>query len=216
MPPGSIRLALAVYQALIALCPRDLRRDYGDQMVQVFRQMCRDAYNQRGSWGIIGLMSRALTDLAMGATAEYLTIFAALRKIFWMTNRPRTSAIIVFCAYVAFILPGIGFQKMTESVIQSGIQESHPALAISFLLMEIGAVAALLAILAGGLPVAFATVRYAAAAGRRDIMALLCVPVAAALRGCRLCRARSPPVVCPPSLTAWARRRSMLHPVSAS
>ena len=90
-----------------------------------------------------------------------------------------TFAIIVFCAYVAFILPGIGFQKMTESVIQSGIQESHRALAISFLLMEIGAVAALLAILAGGLPVAFATVRYAAAAGRCDIMALLCVPVAA-------------------------------------
>ena len=48
MPPGSNRLALAVYQALIVLCPRDLRRDYGDQMVQVFRQMCRDAYKSGG------------------------------------------------------------------------------------------------------------------------------------------------------------------------
>jgi hypothetical protein len=112
----------------------------------------------------------------MGATAEYLTALASFRKSFWMTNRMRASALTVFCAYVAFILPGIGYQKMTESVIHSGIQASHPALAISFLLMEIGAVAALLAVLAGGLPVAFATLHYAATARRRDILALLCAP----------------------------------------
>jgi hypothetical protein len=48
-----------------------------------------------------------------------------------MTSRLRASAITVFSAYIACVVAGIGYQKMTESVIQSGIQDAHPALAIA-------------------------------------------------------------------------------------
>ncbi|HLY32592.1 MAG TPA: hypothetical protein VKQ36_16340 [Ktedonobacterales bacterium] len=177
--PVSVRWAVTIYRALLALCPRDLRQGYGDDMAQVFRQVCRDAHASQGAWGILWLAPATLGDLLTGAAAEYLTVFLTLWKEFWMTNRLRASAITVFCAYIAFIVSGIGYQKMTETPIQTGIQDAHPALSISFLLVEIGAVVALLAVLVGGLPLAFAALRYSLAARRRDIPLLFGVPVVA-------------------------------------
>ncbi|SRR5579875_1862679 len=174
--PVCVRMTVGAYRALLRLCPRDLRLGYSEDMAQVFRQVCRDAYASQGAWGVMRLWAPTLGDLIVGATAEYFTVLTFLWKEFWMTNRLRASAITVFCAYIAFVVAGMGYQKMTEDVIQSGIQDAHPALSGSFLLIEIGAVVALLAVLIGGLPVAFAAVRYGFSTRRLSIPALFVVP----------------------------------------
>lgn len=177
--PTSIQWAVTIYQSLLVLCPGELRREYGADMTQIFRQLCGDTYTSQGPWGIVRLLAPTLGDLATGATAEYVSVFAQCLKEFWMTNRLRASAIVVFCAYIAFVVAGMGYQFMTDYVVSSGLQDAQPVLSDSFLIVQIGAVVALLAVLIGGLPVAFAAWRFAIIRRRWSILALFGVPVVA-------------------------------------
>lgn len=90
--------------------------------------------------------------------------------------RLRRSEIIVFCSFIAFVVAGLGFQKMTEDADKAGLMQSHVAVGAGFYAVIAGAVIALLAIVAGALPIATVILRQALAARRRDILALLAVP----------------------------------------
>lgn len=92
-----------------------------------------------------------------------------------MPTRLRSSEIAVFAAWIAFVVAGMGFQKSSEDIMK--VDASQASLNIPYLLIEAGAAVALLAVLAGGVPIAFAALRFALANRRRDILALLCVPV---------------------------------------
>lgn len=95
------------------------------------------------------------------------------------TDRVRSSAITVFCAYIAFVLAGIGFQKMSEYDDFADAAKAHTLIGVSFDVIVAGSAVALLAVLAGGLPLAFAALRYALSARRIDILLLFAVPIAA-------------------------------------
>ncbi len=171
--PRIIATTLHVYQWLLLICPLEFRREYGAQMLQVARASCRAAYKQRGAQGVMRLWFSMLGDVITGASAEYLsTIERSLRM-----NRLRAAAITVFCAYIAFVVAGLGFQKMTEGVDKAGVMQTYPTIGGSFYLIEAGSVVSLLAVLAGGLPMAFAALRQALAAKRWGVVALLFVPV---------------------------------------
>ncbi len=92
-----------------------------------------------------------------------------------MNVRFRHSALIVFWAWVGFVLAGLGF---------GGVLDDNPfmntnataGLRLAVYGVQAGAWLALLAVMAGGLPVAYAMVRRALATGRRDVLMLLAVP----------------------------------------
>jgi hypothetical protein len=63
---GSERL----YRALLAAYPKEFRRAYGREMVQVFRCMCREQVVSGGSGGLARLWVRTLLDLLATALAE--------------------------------------------------------------------------------------------------------------------------------------------------
>lgn len=88
----------------------------------------------------------------------------------------RRSASLIFSAYIAFVLAGIGFEKMSEDVMKSSLPTVHPVFAITYVSIEVLAVLSLLAILVGGLPIALASLRFAMAHERRDILARFAVP----------------------------------------
>jgi hypothetical protein len=90
--------------------------------------------------------------------------------------RLRRSETLVFCSFIAFVVAGIGFQKMTEDADKAGLMQAHFAIGASFYAVIAGAVIALLAIVAGALPIALVMLRQSLATGRRDILALLAVP----------------------------------------
>lgn len=51
------------YRALLILYPVDFRREYGDSMAQVFRDVCRHKYQQQGHTGVVLWWCRTLLDL---------------------------------------------------------------------------------------------------------------------------------------------------------
>ena len=93
-----------------------------------------------------------------------------------MNNPLRQSALTVFCAWIAFVLAGMGYQKMTESADMMHAANTYPLVGLAYNTIVAAAAIALLAVLAGGLPVAWAVIRNAARTGRRDVLALFAVP----------------------------------------
>lgn len=96
-----------------------------------------------------------------------------------MLRMLRRSLITLFCAYIGFVLAGMAFQKLTEYEDFVAAARAHSLVGISFTLIVIGSVLALLAILAGGLPIAFAVVKDALATKRIGRLLLLAVPLLA-------------------------------------
>ncbi len=91
----------------------------------------------------------------------------------------RSSLLTIFCAYVCVVLAGMGFQKMTESPEHREITQVYSMMGISFHLMVIGASGALLAVLAGGVPIAIAVIRSALARKQWGPLFGLAVPILA-------------------------------------
>jgi hypothetical protein len=96
-----------------------------------------------------------------------------------MLSSLRCSLLTIFCAYVGFILAGMGFQKLTEAADFQKIVQRYSLVSFSFHLVVVGAVVALLAMLIGGLPIVVAVIRSALAQKRWSSLVLLAVPVLA-------------------------------------
>jgi hypothetical protein len=88
---NALRAAERVYQGLLFAYPVTHRREYGGLMAQVFRDMCRDSYRQKGLVGLVGLWRHILADTAVTAVAEHIyalreggQIMAITRRQHWM------------------------------------------------------------------------------------------------------------------------------------
>lgn len=182
--PGSVTLATRVFAALLWVAPRPFRQAHGSEVTQVHRQLCRDAWAERGAWGVALLSGPALADLLGGALLEYAALllgFVGAWNRSWSMSRIRSSAILVFCAYIAYTLVGLGFMKSNEEVVKSSLPTAHPALGAAYLLVEAAAGLGLLAVLIGGLPIALTALRGALATRRWGVVALFAVPPVALL-----------------------------------
>lgn len=114
-------------------------------------------------------------DLARGAFDAYLD--PRFSGVIGSTGRRlRRAEIAAFCAFIAFVVAGIGFQKITEDADKAGLMQAHTAIGPGYYAVIVGAVIALLAIVAGALPIAAVIARQALTGGRRDLLALLVVP----------------------------------------
>src|SRR5258705_250980 len=100
---------------------------------------------------------------------------AATGRILRALHQPRRSAVTVFCAYIAFVIAGLAYNQMIEDDLPA-LDTSHPAIAAAYHVILYGSAVALLAVLAGGLPIALAVARRALVARRQDILLLFAVP----------------------------------------
>ncbi len=71
-----LRFSNRAYQLLLAAYPSAFRHHYGQPMAQVFRDCCRDAYQQGGSTKVIALWLFSLYDLAANALGEHMATLA--------------------------------------------------------------------------------------------------------------------------------------------
>jgi hypothetical protein len=62
-----LRASERLYRALIAAYPREFRREYGPQMRQVFRDLCREERRKYQKRGLVRLWVRTILDLATTA-----------------------------------------------------------------------------------------------------------------------------------------------------
>lgn len=177
--PRSVAVTLRIYQLLLDIYPKGFRVAYGVDVLQVFRQCCGDAYRDRGAVGVMRLWLPAIADLFFGAAADYCSLAVEVWRRSMSLDRVRSSTIMVFCAYIAFVLAGMGFQKMSEYDDFTDAAKAHALIGVSFNVILYSSAVALLAVLAGGLPLAFAALRFALSERRVDIPLLFAVPVVA-------------------------------------
>jgi hypothetical protein len=148
---------------LLRYYPTAWRERYEDEVTDVLEQH--------------RVSSATWLDLVRGAFDAHLdprfsgAIGAAGRRL-------RGAGIWVFCNIIAFVVAGIGFQKLTEDADKAGLMQAHAAIGVGYYAVIVGAVVALLAIVAGAFPIAAIIARQAFFGGRRDLLALLAVPPA--------------------------------------
>jgi hypothetical protein len=69
--PEAVLRSEKLYRRLLGLYPESHRREFGPWMVQVFRDLCRQAYRQEGRRGLLKVWLRAIPDLARSAAQEH-------------------------------------------------------------------------------------------------------------------------------------------------
>lgn len=75
-----IAISERLYRRLLVVYPATFRRQYGSQMIQVFLDCCRAAYQKSRSWGVLRLWMPTLDDLLTNAIAEHIsTLIQKLR-----------------------------------------------------------------------------------------------------------------------------------------
>lgn len=68
--PTMLTTSERVYQLLLWLYPSDYRREYGADMMQLFRDLRRDALRERGAAGLIDLWMHVIIDFAVSILAD--------------------------------------------------------------------------------------------------------------------------------------------------
>lgn len=66
-----MKFAERFYRHLLGALPGDFRREYEEAMVQLFRDLCRDAADRRGTAGLVAVWGFLLKDLAGSLIREH-------------------------------------------------------------------------------------------------------------------------------------------------
>lgn len=115
-------------------------------------------------------------DIALGALDAHLDPQVGDERTAPMTNKMCAATIAILCAYVGFVVAGMGFQKATEDPPFTELEHTYTLLSISYNVIVAGSVVALLAMIAGGIPILLAALKRAVTERRWDILALFAVP----------------------------------------
>ncbi|MGD0611581.1 MAG: hypothetical protein ABSB41_08695 [Anaerolineales bacterium] len=120
-----------------------------------------------------------VVDVFLGAMDARLQLLNG-ENVNWrmmnMLNKLRTTILIVFAAYIGFIIAGFSLVGLADDSPMIPLMKTNFALAAAWTTIQIGAVVALLAVVIGGLPLALTIIRRALAVDRRNL-GLLLVPV---------------------------------------
>lgn len=107
-PSQLLVLSEQVYRALLILYPADFRREYGQHMLQVFRDIGRDVYRQGGASELANWWAATLFDLVQ-------TVIEERRKVNLMISQTK---FIQWSGWL-FIFGGIFFAAGSVSQLQS-------------------------------------------------------------------------------------------------
>jgi hypothetical protein len=149
---------------MLRLYPRAWRERYGAEVAALLD------HHRASPWTVL--------DVALGAVDAHLHRDLLPGRIVSMAHRLRTSEIAIFCAYMLFFVPWLALQRVPDPTPEWRADVArHPELALAFNAMEVAGGVALLAIVAGGVPLLVAALRRAVIGRRRDVL----LPFAAAV-----------------------------------
>ncbi len=120
-----------------------------------------------------------VVDVFLGAVDAHLQILNG-ENLSWrmlnMVNKLRTTVLIVFTSFIGFIIAGFCLVGLADDSPMIPLMKTNTALAVSWRVIQLGSVVALLAVMVGGLPLALTVLRHALSGDRRGL-GLLLVPV---------------------------------------
>lgn len=166
---------------LLRLYPSAWRARYGDEFLALLADLRLSPIDLLDI--TLGALDARLTEPRARAEADACERDAmnALGGIGTMLSRLRASAITVFCAYIGFVVAGLGFNGILDDNPLAQLRAAHPELHATVLVMEAAAIVALLAVLIGGLPIGFAALRQAYRERRLRTLWLFATPPLALL-----------------------------------
>jgi hypothetical protein len=100
--PKSVAVSETIYRKALRLYPQSYRREFAEQMAQLFRDQCRDAWQAGRSAGLMKLWLRTLPDL--GKTCITEQIAAMERNSFMQYLNAKHAPTILLIASLAFAL----------------------------------------------------------------------------------------------------------------
>jgi hypothetical protein len=151
---------------LLRLYPPAWRARYGDEFTALL--------------DLAPLSLWTVLDVLLGALDARLCIRSwRIAAMTTLTQRLRRSEIVIFCAYIAFVVAGSAFAKVTEYDDFHDATRHYPLIGGAFTTLVVAAWVALAAVVIGGAPLALAAARSALAARRWGTLALLAVPALA-------------------------------------
>jgi len=163
--PWIITLSLRLYRWLLRVGPITYRTEYEEPTLQVFRQCCRDAYRQRGTWGVMLLWLPMFSEAIFGMLAEHFSVLRHIyERIGQMLATMRRSMISTLCAFIFFGVAYIFLMRITDP--RAPLDEAangHPVIGLSFAIINWSAEIAFLVVVIGGLPILFSALRHALA-----------------------------------------------------
>ncbi len=158
---------------LVRLYPLRWRERYGDEFDALLEECLHSPLD------VLDILFGAL-DAHLGLSQETnwrLTPALALARSAGasvnMNNKLRTSILMVFAAYIAFIVAGMSVYGFADDSPFIPMMKTNLALFIAWRTIQIGAVVALLSVVVGGAPLAWTIVRRALTSERRDLRLLL-------------------------------------------
>jgi len=180
--PWIVGVSIRVYRWLLFLGPAEFCREYAPSMLQVFRQCCQDAYQQRGAWGVLRLWLPMFGEFVGGMLAEQLYALQHTllidERIQHMLRTQRRSIIMIFLAFVLFGFPWLFYEGVIDPLSQwNPIAQAHPEVNILFNVAQDAGLLAFVMLLVAGLPILFIAIKQALASLRRDIIMLIGISV---------------------------------------
>jgi hypothetical protein len=106
---NSLSVSVRVYRTLLVAYPKKFREHYETQMVQVFRDSCREAFHYNGIPGVVDLWIHTFVDL----------VFTALNERISERSRYMFSPKVILWGGVASVFAGL-FYMMTGLAPSSG------------------------------------------------------------------------------------------------
>ncbi len=180
--PKIIALSIALYRWLLNMGPAEFRHEYATSTLQVFRQCCRDAYQQKGVFGVICQWPALFSEAVIGLLAEYLFPYGR-RGRGPMQQTVRRSIVTTFCAFMLYLVGYAAVGRITDPRPPfDAVARLHPAIGISFSIFSYTGTLALLVTVLGGLPILFVAVKRALPGGLRSILRLFLIMPKQALK----------------------------------
>jgi len=100
-------LSHKVYKRLLALYPMQYRQEYETPMEQLFRDQCRDAWNEARAWGLALVWLRLWLDLIKSLILEHLRNLKRRKSMFNKTSLAfRKTFLVLFGAVFAVVFGG--------------------------------------------------------------------------------------------------------------
>lgn len=121
-----------------------------------------------------------VADLLLGALDAHLHHDLIPGRVVGMAHRIRTSEVVIFCAFVLFGVAWLAAQEVRDPLSEwERIIQQHPDIRAALVALQLAGLVALLAVLVGGLPIAFAVIKGAVSQPQRGVLLLLATPILA-------------------------------------
>jgi hypothetical protein len=154
---------------LTRLYPRSWRMRYEEEFTALLEQCLHSPLD--------------VLDILLGALDAHMLLLSG-DSLTWsvmnMLNKIRTAILIVFAAYIGFIIAGFGLVGMADDSPMIALTKTNPALSVAWNIIQVGSAVSLLAVVVGGLPLAIVVIRRALTKPKQGL-GLLLVPMVAFL-----------------------------------